>query len=74
MFFSFKNFFKFILVALVFIAFFLLITHFYDLENNDFLKNTETIPIIESDKEPFIENEKNKSDPFIDSCTLNNEC
>ena len=63
MFFSFKNFFKFILVALVFIAFFLLITHFYDLENNDFLKNTETIPIIESDKEPFKikpENEKNK--------------
>ena len=77
MFFSFKNSFKFILVALVFIAFFLLITHFYDLENNDFLKNTETIPIIESDKEPFKikpENEKNKSDPFIDSCTLNNEC
>ena len=62
MFFSFKNFFKFILVTLVFIAFFLLITHFYDLENNDFLKNTETIPIIESDKEPFKikpENENN---------------
>ena len=67
---------SFFFITFVFLGFFF--KYFQTtLKNNDFLKNTETIPIIESDKEPFKikpENEKNKSDPFIDSCTLNNEC
>lgn len=77
MFFSFKNFFKFVLVAVVFLLFFLLVNFLYDLDNNDFLKNIDTVPVIEPDNEPFrikIENKQDNPDPFTDSCTLNNEC
>ena len=55
----------------------MLVNHFYDLDNNDFLKNIDTVPVIEPDNEPFrieIENKQDNPDPFTDSCTLNNEC
>ena len=47
------------------------------LETVDFLKNIDTVPVIEPDNEPFrieIENKQDNPDPFTVSCTLNNEC
>ena len=31
----------------------MLVNHLYDLDNNDFLKNIDTVPVIEPDNEPF---------------------
>ena len=77
MFFSFKNIIKFLLVSAVFGIFFYFFFYLYNLNNKNYLKQIDTIPIIEADKSPFrteyIDN-NDASESYEESCTLNNEC
>tara|TARA_Y100000590_G_scaffold469556_1_gene658247 strand:+ start:371 stop:586 length:216 start_codon:yes stop_codon:yes gene_type:complete len=70
------NLLKFFLILLVFVSFYLLLKHYFDLEKYNIKYDEKNIPIIEADQIPYkidpppILND----DPLINSCTLNNEC